>query len=320
MTRVLLLFIDGLGLGENQAHNPLYALPTPGLNSLLGGAPLTLKSIGASGEKSLLLPLDAGLNVPGVPQSATGQASLFTGENAAALLGRHLKGFPNETLRNLLREKGFFQECLAQGFKVTFANAFRPAFFSALEKGHRFFSCSTMLNYYAGLPFRSLEDVEEGEAVYADITNEYLQEQGFPVTVIEPAEAAHRLCRLATGYDLTLFEYFLTDIAAHSRKAERIHAAIHRLDEFLLTLDTILPPDCLLVVTSDHGNIEDTRMKGHTQNPVPALIYGRERDYFAGKLACITDVAPTLREFLAAHLVKSTWRAQAHRGGAVRDV
>jgi hypothetical protein len=38
--------------------------------------------------------LDASLCVPGLPQSATGQAALLTGLNAPELMGRHIEGFP----------------------------------------------------------------------------------------------------------------------------------------------------------------------------------------------------------------------------------
>ena len=299
MGRVLMIFVDGLGLGEEEEFNPLVSIPTPGLRSYLEGAPLTRKRAGLEGRASLLLPLDASLGVPGAPQSATGQASLFTGENAAALLGHHLKGFPNQALLNLLQEKGILGRLKGLGLNVTFANAFRPLFFERLSRGIRHFSCTTAANYFAGLPFRTLEDVEAGRALYADITNDYVRAQGYPVTLITPGEAASRLAKLAAAHDFTLFEYFFTDLAAHSGDFAKVRKALTRLDRFLGALPALLPSDSLLVVTSDHGNIEDLRSKEHTGNPVPLLAWGRDRRCLEG-LSCITEVSPALTDYLLA--------------------
>ncbi len=301
MPRVVLIFVDGLGLGEDAEFNPLVVVPTPGIRSYLAGASLSLESIGCQGEGALLLALDAALGVEGLPQSATGQASLFTGENAAALLGRHRKGFPNRLLRELLQEKGILRRLRAEGFQVTFANAFRPPFFSKLSRGVHLFSCSTATNYYAKLPFRTLEDVEGGRAIYADITNESLSEQGYPVTVITPEAGARRLASLASAHDFTLFEYFLTDLAAHSGDPLKVREVIMRLDRFLGALRQELPADVLLMVTSDHGNIEDMRVKEHTHNPVPALVWGHNQEYFRNKLQDITHVAPAIISYLQKH-------------------
>jgi 2,3-bisphosphoglycerate-independent phosphoglycerate mutase len=141
--------------------------------------------------------------------------------------------------------------------------------------------------------------VEAGQALYADITNEKLQAQGHPVTVITPSEAAARLAALAKGYDFTLFEYFLTDLAAHRGDPWQVFEVVTRLDKFLGALRSRLAPDTLLLLTSDHGNIEDMEAAGHTKNPVPALIWGPGQEFFRGKLHSIADIAPAIISFLA---------------------
>jgi 2,3-bisphosphoglycerate-independent phosphoglycerate mutase len=297
MARVLMIFVDGLGLGEAGEYNPLATVPTPGLKSYLAGAPLTLDQAGPAAGPALLLPLDASLGVPGVPQSATGQATLFSGRNAAALLGRHLKGFPNGALRRLLEEEGLPGRLQDRGFRPVFANAFRPPFFEALARGIHFFSCSTAANYYAGLPFHTLEDAEAGRALYADITHENVRAQGYDLTVITPEEAARRLSELAGRHDYTLFEYFLTDIAAHARDVLQVQDALTRLDRLMGALPRFLPADTLILLTSDHGNIEDLRVPGHTCNPVPALALGPNKEYFRG-MQSIADVAPAVLGYL----------------------
>ncbi len=299
--KVLFLFIDGLGLGKGTEHNPLATMLTPGLHKILGGASLTMENSGREGQNFLLLELETGLGVAGRPQSATGQATLFTGENAAAILGYHLKGFPNRELHLLLKRAGIFKRLLAEGFNVTFANAFRPQFFDSLSQGNRSFSCSTMLNYYAGLSFRTIEDVKSGRAIFMDITNESLQQMGYSVPLISPEEAAHRLAEIVQENDLTLFEYFLTDLAAHSGDMSSIFKVLEHLDRLLAALHDYLKGDVLLLLTSDHGNIEDMRSDDHTTNPVPALIYGNGKNSFVSstsKMNSITDITPSIISYL----------------------
>jgi bisphosphoglycerate-independent phosphoglycerate mutase (AlkP superfamily) len=52
----------------------------------------------------------------------------------------------------------------------------------------------------------------------------------------------------------------------------------------------------LIVITSDHGNLEDLDQRGHTLNPVPALLIGPEelRCDFASGLEDLTDFAPAV--------------------------
>ncbi|MBI3975273.1 MAG: metalloenzyme, partial [Armatimonadetes bacterium] len=90
---VLLLFLDGVGLGEEDPqHNPWVRAPTPALRALLGRPLAGQERIERDGV--LLIPTDATLGVPGLPQSATGQTALLTGLNAPALIGRHVTAYP----------------------------------------------------------------------------------------------------------------------------------------------------------------------------------------------------------------------------------
>jgi len=174
---IIFLFIDGVGLAPAGENNPFSIAATPCLSGLLEGKKLTLEAADKIYDRAALLSLDATLGVGGLPQSATGQATLFTGVNAARVLGFHLRGFPvNVKLRKLLAEKGMFKHFLEQGRRCTFANAYRPKFFRHFTgKIRRTYSCSTLINYYAGLSFRGLEEMLAGQAVYMDITNEVLQ-------------------------------------------------------------------------------------------------------------------------------------------------
>jgi len=301
----IFIFVDGVGLGQKEPGNPFYCHKLSFFEEILEGNVFTEEAAGKEYARASLLALKATLGVRGRPQSATGQCSIFTGVNAAKIIGRHLRGFPNERLRKILAEKGIFRQLRARSLKCTFANAYRPVFFRELKEGNfKNFSCSTLITYYAGLKFRDLTDLCEGQAVYMDITNNTLQEQGFAVPLISPQEAGARLIKISRKYDFILYEHFLTDIAGHSKDPEKAKAVITTLDAFLRSVaENMDEKKDVLFLTSDHGNLEDMSTKVHTFNPVPALVLGKRRQKFVSLLAQkgdITGILPAILEFLSA--------------------
>lgn len=276
---VIFIFLDGVGLGPEEQSNPFVTSKTPFLDNLLEGRSLTIDAVSKDYEYASLLGLDATLGVKGLPQSATGQTCLFTGVNAARILGRHLHGFPTRKLREILAEKGMFLQLQAKSFKGTFANAYRPNFFKDLKEGiKKHFSCTTVITYYGGLRFRNLDDLKEGQAVYMDITNKFLREKGFEVPLISPQEAGKRLVDISRSFDLTLYEHFITDIVGHSGDYNAAAETVAILDAFLGSVaENMDPENEIVLVSSDHGNLENLGIKGHTINPVPALLMGKQR-------------------------------------------
>ncbi len=297
---IIFIFIDGLGLGPGDESNPIFTNDTPLLKKILGGNPLIREAAGKEFAQASLLSLDATLGVEGLPQSATGQTTLFTGVNAAKYLGRHLRAFPNRRLKRLLREKGMFRQLQARSLRGTFANSYRPEFFTRLAAGEqKHFSCSTLINYYAGLQFRTLGDLESGNAVNMDITNHFLRERGFDVPLVSPREAGRRLVKIARGFHLTLYEYFMTDVAGHEGDPGRAAAVVNKLDAFLGSVaENIDPEKELVLITSDHGNLEDMKVKVHTINPVPALAIGRDHRKLFKLLKSKKDISGVLPSML----------------------
>ena len=300
---LIFVFIDGVGLGSGQPSNPFACTRTPGLNSILEGMPLYASSTGYSGPHASLLGLDCSLGVEGFPQSATGQASLFTGENAAALLGSHMNGFPDERLRELLAAKGLFRRLKESGYKASFVNAYRPEFFEMLQEGlpGNYYSCSTLITYYGGLQFKDLDCLRRGKAVYMDITNELLYIQGYDVTMIDPETGADNLVKLSNGFHFCMFEYFLSDLVGHSASMADAQDEVIKLDRFIGRLyEKVNFEDTFIIITSDHGNMEDLTTKEHTLNQVPALLIGgREvRSSIETGLKDITDLLPAIFKVL----------------------
>jgi len=314
MPRIVFVFVDGLGLGDPDApENPVRHgdlrllanfLPSGWRPPTEGGRPPSLPEV----NRPCLLPApgrviatDASLDLPGLPQSATGQTALFTGVNAARVLGRHLYGFPTRTLQRVLRESSVLKRMVEQGRSVLFVNAFRPIFFELGEAVWQkpLLSATTWANHAAGLGFRSFEDLRAGRAVYQDITHDSLPARGIDVPLISPEEAGANLAALARDHDFTLFEFFQTDKAGHARdEAKAVHELV-KLERFLAAVSAGMDADgATLLVTSDHGNIEDLGTKSHTHNPVPTLILGAGADRLAPRLGRLEDFAEAILDHL----------------------
>ncbi|MFQ6110858.1 MAG: alkaline phosphatase family protein [Nitrospinota bacterium] len=287
----LFLFIDGIGVAAAGEQNPF----TLAEASVL--APLGSDERGPVPFGGLLKPLDATLGVPGLPQSATGGTSLFTGVNAARLLGRHLQGMPHERLRALIREKGLLGRALAAGRSACFANAYTPRFFD--PNGRTRHSVTTVLTLSAGLPLMTLDDLRAGRALDRDFTNGILIERGYEVEALSPEEAGVRLARIAPEYDLLLYEYFETDMAGHGRNMAVAVKEVKKLDRFLLSLLCSLDLErTSVILTSDHGNLEDMSSHVHTRNPVPLFLWGAGGIALAPSLSSIVHVTPALVQAL----------------------
>jgi hypothetical protein len=302
MARILLLFADGIGLGADDSSNPFVAATTPALRALLGG-PLVATQVGvraARGVPVALAALDASLGVPGLPQSGTGQTTLFTGVNAQAAIGHHVPALPGPRLRALIAERGLLAALARAGHDVAFANAYTADYADRLVAGEARASATTHTVLSAGLPLRTLVDLAAGDAVTWDITGElFVHRARVAVEAVAPELAGSRLARIAARHDFTLYETFLTDLAGHGRWGIAAEDAVARLDGLLGGVLAARDPELTLLLTSDHGNLEEPWHKSHTANPVPLLAVGPAADRFAG-LGRLDEVAPRVLDVFAA--------------------
>ena len=151
-----------------------------------------------------------------------------------------------------------------------------------------------------GLSLRMLEDLQEGRAVSHDFTNRFLIERGFDVDSCTPEAAGGRLARLGASHDFTLYEHFITDRIGHSQGRDLARDHMRELTRFLrATLEAADLSRQTVVVTSDHGNIEDLSTRSHTLNPVATLAFGPGRHYVASRVRCLTDIAPAIVDTLS---------------------
>lgn len=281
---ILLVLVDGLGLGEPDAgRNPLAVARTRWFRCFRNQIAVT--------DGCLVVPTDASLGVPGLPQSATGQTALLTGLNAPLLAGRHIQGFCTPTLTSLLTEHSLFRTFSLQGGRVACANAF-PA--SILQR-HRFPSVTTVAARTAGIRLRDLEDLTRGQALHHDFTNHLLKIRGHSVPPLSAEEAAQRLAEITAAHDLTYYEYIQTDLAGHAQDMDRAVALLEGLDLFVSRLVEHLDLSRhLLVLVSDHGNVEDLGTAGHTWNRVPTMVWGQGKERFVRRIHALTDITPAL--------------------------
>lgn len=288
---VLLIFIDGIGIGTRGAHNPLDGLDCEPLGLFQGES----RELPFDGKLAIT---DASLGVEGLPQSATGQTAILTGINASRLIGRHLQGFPSPRLKQAIAEHSLYRQLMARGRSVTFANAYTRSYLDNLP---RFISVTTVAAQSAGLRFRVLEDLVAGNAVSHDFTNQFLIDRGFDVQRCEPEEAGARLARLAARHDFTLYEHFMTDKIGHARDHAMAKAHLVTLSRFVRSvLSSADLGRQTVLLTSDHGNIEDLATRGHTMNPVATMGFGPGREFIGERVRSLTDITPAIIELLSA--------------------
>lgn len=301
---VLVIFLDGIGLGEpDPTINPLCAAHLPTLQSLLGGNRLVRATAPFVGQQATLLALDANLGVDGTPQSASGQAALLTGLNVPARIGGHYGPKPNPPIQKILREDNLFTQVVLRGGSAALLNAYPPRYFEAIDSGRRLYSAIPFAFNAAGLPLRTAEDLQAGRALSVDFTGQGWAEQpGFPPAPVYGQEQAGKvLAGLAEQFDLSWFDFWPSDYAGHKQDHER---AIEILESFDAVLGGLVQAwrgtRRLIVLTSDHGNLEDLSQRMHTRNPVPALLIGPAdiRARFAHGLHDLSDLQPAVIELL----------------------
>ncbi|HET7232029.1 MAG TPA: alkaline phosphatase family protein [Longimicrobium sp.] len=301
-SRVLLVFLDGVGIGPaDPGRNAFARAALPSLRRLLGGRVPVWDDLDAEGRivtgEAALVAADATLGVEGTPQSGTGQTSLLTGRNAAAEYGRHFGPWVPTGLREMLGEHNLLTRAVRSGARAAFANA-NPVAAEADPRIFRRPAAPPLAARAAGVPIRGLPELYAGEAIASSITNErWRAHTGDALPDVTPQEAARRLARIADGAEITLFAHYDTDYAGHRGALEGAVAALERVDAFLGGLVSALSADTLLVIGSDHGNVEDAT-GGHTTNPVPVLAIGPGREVMAERVRSIDGVAPVILELL----------------------
>ncbi len=278
---VVFLFLDGVGVGEgNPEYNPLVAAPMPTLRTLLGGRVPTLEHPVLRTAEAVALPTDACLGVPGLPQSATGQATLLTGRNVPALLGEHYGPRPDARIRPLLENDTLFHTFMNAGLNVAFANAYPRTYFQKIEKGQRTPGAIAYAARAAGVRLRTGEDLVSGRAISVDFTNEgWRTLPGYEdIPLRTPEESGAIVAHLLEDHHLVFVEEWATDVVGHRQDHASATRLLNALDRFLRGLLACVDLERhIILITADHGNLEDLRSRRHTTNPAMTVLIGHLR-------------------------------------------
>jgi 2,3-bisphosphoglycerate-independent phosphoglycerate mutase len=312
------LFLDGVGLGKDDPNiNPFVRAPLPNLDLILEGNKIIAwgQSNDSNSKQQIFhtehasfLALDACLGIDGTPQSASGQASLLTGKNVSAILGFHDGPKPNPEIMNILKAGTLFSWVNQDDGKATLLNAYPPRYFKSIETGYRLPGVIALSAKYAEMKLKTMDDLFQGAAISTDFTakgwHDLLGLKDTPL--LTPSQAGERIRKLSSGYELAFFEYWLTDIAGHRQDMQAACELLAAFDTVLGSLIQSWDDDNrLILITSDHGNLEDLSARSHTRNYVPLLLIGSHelRERFISKLLqakgkkeslSITNVSPTI--------------------------
>ena len=287
------MFIDGIGIGPAGDANPFSRIPLPGWTSLAGGGAWTRDEHEEhSDPMRVFKAIDATLGVEGLPQSGTGQATIFSGVNCARRAGRHWGPFPHSTSRPILSESNLFHQVGAPN--SAFANAYPERFFELAARRDRW-PTTTRCCLDSGVTIRTLDHLRDGRAIAADLTGEGLARVAHSVVnPITEDQAVQSVAALCQTHALVVSEYFHTDKAGHAQDLDAARHCLESIDRFLAALPEHLDLErTTFVLTSDHGNLEDLDVRTHTTHPVPLLAVGVGASHFSD-VKDLTGVAPAI--------------------------
>lgn len=302
MKRVIFLFLDGVGLGANDpVVNPLAAGDFPTLRYLLDQNPPVLETGRLFTAQAAWIPTDAQLGVVGRPQSATGQAAILTGVNVPKSLGEHYGPRPDSRVRALLEAGNIFQLLNQNSRHTYFCNAYPERYFRLVESGKRLMSAIPYAATVGGQALLNHDDLVAKRALAADFTNRsWHGELGCDdVPIYRPDEAGALLWKLAQPHHFTFFEHWYTDLLGHRGRLREAVEMLAIFDEFVGGLIAVADlRNTLIMISSDHGNVEDCSHRKHTQNPVPTLLIGDQCHQYAERVQGINDFVPIILDYL----------------------
>ena len=299
--------MDGVGLGGPDPDvNPFVTAVLPNLTNLLGkdwflqgNNPVANGRI--STDRASLIPTDPNLGLPGKPQSATGQAAILTGRNVPALIGEHYGPKPNTAGADVIRQGTLFHDVAAAGGRAALITPYPQGYFDGINSGRRLLSSVPLAATSAGLTLMDVEDLRNGRAISPGFTGQAWQAHlGYDdIPVMTLSEAETRIAAIAQTYHFSFFEHWPSDRSGHRGTLAQAVAHLEMIDTALGgLLDAWDDDHGLLIITSDHGNIEDKSQRQHTRNPVPTILVGPNHAQLAAQIHNLADIAATVRGFL----------------------
>jgi hypothetical protein len=299
---ILMLFLDGVGLGDdNPVVNPFAVAHTPTLHSLTSGK-RWLRDTGIQhGKRAIFIPTDPRLGVEGRPQSGTGQAAILTGRNVPKIIGRHYGPKPDAETRAIIAEDNIFKRVNEAGKKAALITAYPPRLLHDFERGKTLHTSIQQAAYSGGQQLFGIEEIVAKRALTAEWTGEpwrtYLKIEETPI--FTPYEAGRLMVQISRDYDFAFHSHWMTDHVGHRGPFERGVELLELFDGVMAgVLDEWNDDEGLVIITSDHGNMEEIGDRRHTENDIPTVIIGNAKESFAEGLTCLTDYVPRMTKLL----------------------
>jgi 2,3-bisphosphoglycerate-independent phosphoglycerate mutase len=296
------IFWDGVGYGKKDSEiNPFFSASLPTFRHLFAGNLPSLSFKKFSSETVSLSPVNTTLRIPGLPQSGTGQTAIMTGMNASKFVGKHFGPHPYSTLIPIIKEKNLFIQLQKMNKTFFFANGYPKRYFDYIfgPKGR---VPTIALSYISsGKSLNTHEEVKRQTAISADIAGTRWSELGHPdIEPLNSYDAGKLFYQTGKNLDLIFFEYFVTDHAGHSQDMPMAIDMLERMDDFIAGIveKFDFEKDIILMI-SDHGNIEDLSIKTHTKNPVPLIVIGKQHSYFSSRIKNLTHITPVIISYFA---------------------
>ncbi len=313
MAKLIFIFFDGVGIGKADRTNPFFAVNADYLPFFENGCTLP--------DQTPIKCIDAQLGVAGMPMSATGQTTLFTGINVPALLNEHKESYPDSFMRKIIKEKSIFSILRKNNLNPRFLNVFpgtshlytpgnihirddgefyySPVFKNRVRRSLSATTCMMIANHMR--PF-GVNDILEERALYHDFTNQSLNGEFPRLPQFSPEKAAEVIYSTSRNYDLLLYEYFQTDFYGHGFDMEDCIDLVRQLNRLVKCLVSLLDKEKdTILITSDHGNLEDSTTQLHTNNLVPLFTWGYKSDELRAGIENLADVRPAIVDlFLSA--------------------
>ena len=302
MKHAHIFFLDGVGLGNLDPEvNPFVTADLPHLTSLLGEQWYWSERGRITTGRASFVPTDAQFGVPGRPQSATGQGVILSGRNIPAAIGEHYGPKPNQAVRDEVNKGTLFDEVIEAGGTAALLTPYPQPYFDAINSGKRLYSTVPLATTNAGILLKTADDLRNGRAISPDFTGDgwrrHLGYEDMPEMTI--FEGGQKIGRIAQTYTFSFFEHWPSDRLGHRGSLAEARAHLEKIDAavggLLAAWDDMAG---LLIITSDHGNIEDKSQRQHTENPVPTIIVGPDHATYAQMISSLTDIAPVVRRFL----------------------
>jgi hypothetical protein len=142
----------------------------------------------------------------------------------------------------------------------------------------------------AGVTLRTWDDVRRGLALTSSMTHELEAEFNFfgqePLPQHTPKKAAAVLMALVEQHDFTFYKYQIPDLVSHTGRMELARHVFTIIEDFVeAILQAIDPASTILVITSDHGHLEQLASShAHPKSKVPTWYFGPEPERNAERL------------------------------------